>query len=283
MVAVATKITDPPPGEEFKRLYAGDTDIVSLWEVNLPINGLISIEQDKMGMGDVTFHPCKDGFLAKTVVNGSRDDMIRNEAIKRVNKALDKIAFETDASIRIVESGPIIANRVSKHAEKTTGEVTDSIAYGTIKLIRPVDEETLSEAAKLGSNIQDTDKKDTFQRSLRHYRNGLNAEVDRNPKAFLDFWTSIEVIASKYGKKGGNGIKDRIYYCCEKFFGERKEDEVRKLYKIRNRVAHGSKDVGNSEEIKIMIEKTPQIKDLARRFLNFWSKKIDMARKSKID
>jgi hypothetical protein len=255
---------------------------VSLWEVKLPINGLISIEQDEIRMGDVTLRSCKDGFLAKTVVTVSREDMIRNEATKRVNKALDKIAFETDASIRIVESWPIIANQVGKHVEKTTGEVIDSIAYITIKLIRPTDEETLSEAAKLGSNIQDNAKK-TFQRSLSHYRNGLNAEFDRNPKAFLDFWTSIEIIAGKYGKKGGNGIKDKIYYCCEKFFGEGKEDEVKKLYKIRIDVAHGLRDVSDPEEIKIMIEKTPQIKDLARRFLNFWSKKIDMTRKSRID
>ncbi len=333
---------------------------VSLWEVKIPINGSISIEQDEMGMGDVTLHPCKDGFLAKTVVNGSRDDMIRNEAMKRVNRALDKIAFETDASIRIVESGPIIANRVSKHVEKTTGEVTDSIAYGTIKLIRPVDEETLSEAAKLGSNIQDTDKKDTFQRSLRHYRNGLNAEVDRNHKAFLDFWTSIEVIAGHYGEGRclfswdnvtesdsvelirylidefgikwvkdaeiikldnndsktirifkdensveiridekaekaiiitsdfrtrylkaknengklniyGNKIKDKICDCCEKCFGERKEDEVKELYEIRVSAAHGSKDLSNPEKVKIIIGETPQMKKLAKQFLSSWS------------
>ncbi len=344
---------------------------VSLWEVKLPINGLISIEQDEIGMGDVTFHPCKDGFLAKTVVNGSRDDMIRNEAIKRVNKTLDKIAFEIDAPIRIEESGPIITNRVSKHVEKTTGEVIDSTASITIKLIHPIDEETVSKADKLGSNIRDN-AKNTFQRSLSHYRNGLNAEFDRNPKAFLDFCTSIEVIAGHYGegrclfswdnvtendseelirylidefgikwvkdaeiikldnddsktirifkdensveirideKAGkailitsdfrtrylkaknengklniyGNKIKDKIYDCCEKCFGERKEDEVRDLYKIRNSVAHGSKDVSDPEEIKIMIEKTPQIKDLAKRVLNFWSKKIDMTRKSRID
>ena len=250
---------------------------VSLWEVKLPINGLISIEQDEMGVGDVTFHPCKDGFLAKTVVNGSRDDMARNEAIKRVNKALDKIAFEIDAPIRIEESRPIITNRVSKHVEKTTGEVIDSTASITIKLIHPIDEETVSKADKLGSNIRDNAKK-TFQRSLSHYRRGLNAEFDRNPKAFLDFWTSIEVIASKYGKKSGN-TKDKICDCCEKCFGERKEDEVGELSEIRNSVAHGFKDVSDPEEIKIMIEKTPQIKDLARRFLNFWSKKIDMTRK----
>ena len=80
-----------------------------------------------------------------------------------------------------------------------------------------------------------------------------------------------------------NKIKDKICDCCEKCFGERKEDEVGEFSEIRNSVAHGFKDVSDPEEIKIMIEKTPQIKDLARRFLNFWSKKIDMIRKGKID
>jgi len=71
---------------------------VSLWEVKIPIKGWISIEQDGIGLDDVTFHLDKDGFLAKTFVEGSQDEM-EYEAIKRVNRALDKIAFETCASI----------------------------------------------------------------------------------------------------------------------------------------------------------------------------------------
>ena len=242
---------------------------VSLWEVKIPIKGLISPQQDGLKMDNVEFHLYKDGCLAKTVLKGSPDD-IRDEAIERVNRALDKIAFELDASIRIEKSG-IKGKQISKPFGETTGEVLCAWEDITIKLIHPFDEYTLSKAATLGLNIQDNDKKRTFQKSLSHYRNGLNAESDGNPRAFLDFWDSIEVIAGKYGK--GKNIKDKIYDCFEKCLGERREDEVKKLYKIRQDAAHGLKDVSDPEEIKVMIEKTPQMKDFARQFLISWSRK----------
>lgn len=170
------------------------------YQVEIPIKGLISIEHDEIGWGDVTFHPDKDGFSAKTDVDveGSMDG-IEFVAIKRVNKVLDKIAFETGASIRIEKNG-IKANRISDSIENPTGEVIDAMASIIIKLKPPaINEDTLTEAAKLGSNLSQDDS-EYFQRSLSHYRNGLNAESDGNPNAFLDFWKSIEVIAGHYGE-----------------------------------------------------------------------------------
>jgi len=333
---------------------------VSLWEVKIPIKGWISIEQDGIGLDDVTFHLDKDGFLAKTFVESSQDEM-EYEAIKRVNMALDKIAFKINASIRIEKSGKK-ADRVSEPVGETTGEVMVSCVDITIHLEHPIDEDTSSKAAKLGSNLLQKDY-EYFQRSLSHYRNGLNAESDGNPNAFLDFWKSIEVIAGHYGegrclfswdnvtesdseklkkylidefeikwvknaeiikrdnddgktihifkdenlveiridkkeKKAllitsnlithdlivkkengelniyGNKTKDKICDCFEKCFGERKDDDVNELNKIRgNYVAHGSKNVSDPEEIKVVIEKTPQMKDLAREFLEAWSRK----------
>ncbi len=83
---------------------------------------MISIEHDGIGWGDVTFHLEKDGFSAKTDVDveGSIDD-IEFVAIKRVNKVLDKIAFETGASTRIEKNG-IKANRISESIENPTGD-----------------------------------------------------------------------------------------------------------------------------------------------------------------
>jgi len=333
---------------------------VSLWEVKIPIKGWISLQQDGIGLDDVTFHLDKDGFLAKTFVEGSQDEM-EYEAIKRVNGALDKIAFETGASIRIEKSGKK-ANRVSEPIGETTGEIMISCAYITIHLKHPIDEDTLIEAAKWGSNLIHNDDYKCFQRSLSHYRNGLNAESDGNPNAFLDFWKSIEVIAEHYSegrclfswdnvtesdrgklikylrdefgikwvknakiikrdnddgktihifkdensveiridkkeKKAllitstlrtrdlnvkkengelniyGNKLKDKIYDCFEKCLGERKDDEVNELNKIRGKyAAHGSKNVSDLEEIKVMIEKTPQMKELARECLGAWSR-----------
>jgi len=207
--------------------------------------------------------------LAKIVVGSTPEDM-ENEAIKYVNRVLDKIAFETGASIRIEKNG-MKAKQVSVPIVNSTGEVLQEMVFFTIKLKRPaIDEDALIEAAKWGSNIQDEDKKLIFQKSLSLYRKGLNAESDGNPGAFLDFWDSIEVIAGKYGK--GKNIKDKIYDCFEKCLGERREDELKKLYKIRQDAAHGLKDVSAPAEIKIMIEKTPQMKDLARQFLISWSR-----------
>ncbi|MEA1958013.1 MAG: hypothetical protein U9N01_06630 [Euryarchaeota archaeon] len=119
---------------------------VSSWEVKSPIKGSISLQRDGLLLDKVGFHLDKDGFLAKTIVKGSPDDII-DKAIECVNRALDKIALELDASIRIEKSG-IKANRVSEPIGKTTGEVTDSMAWMTIKLVHPIDEDTLSDAAK---------------------------------------------------------------------------------------------------------------------------------------
>jgi hypothetical protein len=329
----------------------------SLWEVKIPIKGRISIEQDGKGLDDITFHLDKDGISARTVVEGSQDEM-EYKAIERVNMALDKIAFETGASIRIEKSG-MKANRVSAPSGRTTREVIDSKLLWTIKVIHPIDEDTLSDADKCGSNIQDDDKKLIFQRSLSYYRNGLNAESDGNPNAFLDFWNAIEVITSKYGKgkylfswdnipgkdserllrylidrlgikwvkdakirKSDDGkiiyiskdessakilinekkatltityretynltvkkesgkrniyaktkTKDEICDCFEKCCGDRKEDEVAELYRIRNEAAHGGlKNLGNPKYVKTIIEKTPQMKKITEKFLSSWSK-----------
>ena len=175
------------------------------YQVEIPIKGLISIEHDEIGWGDVTFHPDKDGFSAKTDVDveGSIDDIefeaMEFVAIKRVNKVLDKIAFETCASIRIEKNG-IKVNRISESIENPTGEVIDAMESIIIKLEPPaINKDTLIEAAKLGSNLMQSECK-YFQKSLSHYRNGLNAESDGNPNAFLDFWKSIEVIAGHYGE-----------------------------------------------------------------------------------
>lgn len=238
---------------------------VSSWEVKIPIKGSISLQRE-LSIDMVEFYIDKGEVLAKTVVDGSPDDVI-NEAIKRVNRALDEITFKMDAPIRIEKSG-IIANRVSETIGKTTEAVLDSMGCMTIKLTHPIGEDTRSDADKRGSNIQDVDKKRTYQKSLSHYRNGLNAESDGNPKAFLDYWASIEVITNKYGE--GKYTKDKIYDCFEKCFGERREEEVKKLYKVRKDAAHGLKDVSDPEEIKDMIEKTPRMKDLAKRFLSCW-------------
>ncbi|MDD2666288.1 MAG: hypothetical protein PHD13_02485 [Methanocellales archaeon] len=238
---------------------------VSLWEVKIPIKGLISIQHDGAVVDKVEFHLAEDDLVAKTVVEGSFGNVIA-KAIKRVNRALDKIALEGGASIRIETSG-IRASQVSNPIGGTSRRLGGSMAQITIKVMHPIDEGTLSKAAKLRSNIRDEDKKRIFEKSLSHYRNGLNAESDGNPRgAFLDFWDSIEVIATKYGQKGGD-TKDKICDCFEKYLGERKEKEIKELCKIRQDAAHGLKDTSDPEEVKIMIEKPPQMKDLARQFL----------------
>jgi hypothetical protein len=245
------------------------------YQVEIPIKGWISIEHDGIGMGNVTFHLDNDVFSAKTDVDveGSIDDIefeaMIFEAIKRVNKVLDKIAFETGASIRIEKNG-IKAKRISEPIENPTGEILYAMESIVIKLEPPaINEDTLIEAAKLESNLMQSKYK-YFQKSLSHYRNGLNAESDGNPKAFLDYWESIEVITNKYGE--GEYTKNKIYDCFEKCCGERNEDEVKELYKIRQDAAHGLNDVSDPAEIKIMIEKTPRIKKLAKLFLSSWAR-----------
>lgn len=244
------------------------------YQVEIPIKGLVHIPHDGIRMGDVTLHLDKDMLSAKTDVDveGSIDDIdfetMQLAAIKRVNRVLDKIAFETCASIRIEKNG-IKANRISEPIENPTGEVIDAMESIIIKLEPPaVDEDTLIEVDKLGSKLMQNDYK-YFQRSLSHYRNGLNAESDENPNAFLDFWKSIEVITEHYGE--GEYAKDKIYDCFEKYLEERNEDEVKELYEIRKDTAHGLTNVSDPAEIKIMIEKTPLIKNLAKLFLSSWA------------
>lgn len=242
------------------------------YQVEIPIKGLVRIKHDGIRMGDVTFHLDKDVLSAKTDVDveGSIDfGTMQLAAIKRVNRVLDKIAFETGASIRIEKNG-IKANRISEPIENPTGEVIDAMESIIIQSEPPaVDEDTLIEVDKLESNLMQNDYT-YFQRSLSHYRNGLNAESDGNPHAFLDFWKSIEVITGHYGE--GKYTKDKIYDCFEKYLEERNEDEVKKLYGIRNDAAHGSTNVSDPAEIKIMIEKTHRIKNLAKLFLSSWAR-----------
>jgi len=244
--------------------------IVSDWEVAIPTKGNISFEQDELKIDDlVLYHENNGKVVAKIIVKDRSENDMQIEAIKHVNRALDKIAFKTGASIRIEKNG-MKAKPVSVPIANSTGEVLQEMVFFTIKLKRPaIDEDTSIEAAKWGSNLIHNDDYEYFQRSLSHYRNGLNAESDGNPNAFLDFWDSIEIIASKYGK--GRYTKDKIYDCFEKCFGDKKEAEVEELYEIRKDAAHGLKDVSNPEEIYLMIKRTPQMKELAREFLEAWS------------
>ncbi|MGB3479988.1 MAG: hypothetical protein WBB67_12630 [bacterium] len=169
--------------------------------MKIPIKGSISFAKDGLEIDNIKFHLEKEGVLAKIVVESTPEDM-ENEAIKYVNRVLDKIAFETGASIRIVKNG-MKAKQVSVPIVNSTGEVLQEMVFFTIKLKRPaIDEDALIEAAKWGSNLIHSDDYKCFQRSLSHYRNGLNAESDGNPSAFLDFWKSIEVIAGHYGDGG---------------------------------------------------------------------------------
>ncbi|MGB2727212.1 MAG: hypothetical protein WBD09_01880 [Halobacteriota archaeon] len=344
------------------RKIMGRDQIVSNWEVAIPIKGNISFEQDKLKIDDLVFYHENNGkVFAKTTVKDRSENDASIEAIKRVNRVLDEIAFEQNASIRIERSG-IKGSRISEPiGETTVGEITDAWIEFTVKLNHQINQNTLGNAARLVSDIQDEDKKRIFQKALSHYRNGLNAESDGNSNAFLDFWKSIEAIARHYDEGGclfswdnvtesdskklkkylidefeikwvknakiikrdnddgktihifkdensveiridkkekkallitsnlrthdlkvkkengelniyGNKIKDKIYDCFEKCFGERKDDEVNEFNKIRGEyAAHGSKNVSDPEEIKVMIEKTPQMKDLAREFLEAWS------------
>ncbi len=244
--------------------------IVSDWEVAIPIKGNISFEQDELKIDDlVLYHENNGKVVAKITVKDKSENDARIEAIKRVNRVLDKIAFEQNAPIRIEKSG-IKGSRISEPIGETTGgEIIDAWVDFTIEVNHKIDQNTLDNAARLLSDIQDEDKKHIFKKALGHYRNGLNAESDGNPNAFLDFWDSIEIIASKYGK--GSHIKDKIYDCFEKCFGDRKEAEVEELYEIRKDAAHGLKDVSNPEEIYLMIKRTPKMKELAREFLEAWS------------
>lgn len=342
-----------------RKIMSGDLS-VSLWEVKIHIKGSISFAKDGLEIDNVKFHLDKDGVLAKIVVESTPEDM-GNEAIKYVNRILDKIAFETGASIRIEKNG-MKAKPVSVPIANSTGEVLQEMVFFTIKLRRPaIDEDTLIEAAKWGSNLIHNDDYKYFQKSLSHYRNGLNAESDGNLNAFLDFWNSIEVIAGHYGegrclfswdnvtesdseklirylidefeikwvknaeiikldnddgkiirifkdensveiridkkeKKAilttsdfrhydlivkkengelniyGNKTKDKICDCFEKCFGERKENKVNELNKVRTIAAHGKENVSDPAIIKTLIEKTPQIKKLASDFLEAWSR-----------
>ena len=248
----------------------GRDQIVSDWEVAIHIKGNISFEQDKLKIDDlVLYHENNGKVVAKITVKDRSENDARIEAIKRVNRVLDKIAFEQNAPIRIEKSG-IKGSRISEPIGETTGgEIIVAWVDFTIEVNHQIDQNTLDNAARLVSDIQDEDKKHIFKKALGHYRNGLNAESDGNPRSFLDFWDSIEIIANKYGK--GSYIKDKIYDCFEKCFGERKESKVKKCYEIRKDAAHGLKDVSDPEEIYLMIKRTPQMKDLAREFLNSWS------------
>ena len=250
----------------------GRDQIVSDWEVAIHIKGNISFEQDKLKIDDLVFYHENNGkVFAKTTVKDRSENDASIEAIKRVNRVLDEIAFEQNASIRIERSG-IKGSRISEPiGETTVGEITDAWIGFTVKLNHKINQNTLGNAARLVSDIQDEDKKRIFQKALSHYRNGLNAKSDENPSAFLDFWDSIEIIANKYGK--GSYIKDKIYDCFEKCFGERKESKVKKCYEIRQDAAHGTKDMSDPKEIDRMIKSTPEIKKLARDFLEAWSRK----------
>lgn len=344
------------------------------YQVEIPIKGWIFIEHDGMEVSNVTFHLDNGVFSAKTDVDveGSVDG-IEFEAIKRVNEVLDKVAFETSTSIRIEKNG-IKVKRISEPIENLTGEVIDAMEFIIIKLEPPaINEDTLIEAAKLGSNLMQSDY-EYFQKSLSYYRNGLNAESDGNPNAFLDFWKSIEVIAGHYGNgrclfswddvlesdseeliryllsefgikwvKGaeiikldnddsktirifedensveirideragkailitsdfgthylkaknengklniyGNKIKDKICDCFKKCFGERKDDEVNELNKVRIIVAHSKKNMSDPAIIKNIIEKTSQIKNLAKLFLSCWvrTSRLRMPRNSELE
>jgi hypothetical protein len=182
--------------------------IVCDWEVAIPIKGNISFEQDELKIDDLVLYRENNGkVVAKITVKDRSENDARIEAIKRVNRVLDKIALVSSVSIRIETSGmtthSIGAGPVSLSTESLT----------IIVMPPPIDEDTSSKAAKLGLNLLQTDY-GYFQRSLSHYRKGLNAESDGNPSAFLDFCDSIEIIAYKYGK--GSHIKDKIYDCFEK-------------------------------------------------------------------
>jgi len=82
-----------------EKIMGGDRS-VSLWEVKIPIKGSISFAKDGLEIDNVKFHLEKEGVLAKIVVESTPEDM-ENEAIKYVNRVLDKIAFETGASCAV--------------------------------------------------------------------------------------------------------------------------------------------------------------------------------------
>jgi hypothetical protein len=167
--------------------------IVGDWGVAIPIKGNISFEQDELKIDDLLlYHENNGKVFAKTTVKNRSENDARIEAIKRVNRALDKIAFVLGASIRIETSG------MATHSIGAFPVAMATESFTVKWMAPPIDEDTSSKAVKLGLNLLQKDY-EYFQRSLSHYRNGLNAESDGNPNAFLDFWKSIEVIAGHYG------------------------------------------------------------------------------------
>lgn len=95
--------------------------IVRDWEVVIPIKGNISFEQDELNIDDlVLYHKNKREVVAKITVSDRSQNDARIEAIKRVNRVLDKIAFEKNAPIRIEKSG-IQGRDISGSTGETTG------------------------------------------------------------------------------------------------------------------------------------------------------------------
>ncbi len=117
-----------------------------------------------------------------------------------------------------------------------------------------------------------------FLRGLGWFRKGLYAE-DPFDKYFA-YWNSIEVVCSKYHPRipshRAKGTKSQIWESFKSIWGDVaawpgtcEHGWIDTSYEIRNKIAHGTAAV-NIESVSEIVEKIPQIEQIAGDFLNQW-------------
>lgn len=123
----------------------------------------------------------------------------------------------------------------------------------------------------------------SFLRGLGWYRKGLFTEDPLD--AYLAFWNSIELVASRYYRyvptidheRASNGSKSQIWECFKALWGEcdawpiiaGNGKWIDASHDIRNGIAHGLKDV-TVENVAQVANDLSEIADVAHCFLAGW-------------
>lgn len=118
-----------------------------------------------------------------------------------------------------------------------------------------------------------------FLNALSWYRKGLCSEnsIDK----FIGYWNSIEVLAANYHIRNLHtikGIKNQIWSIMHQLYGNpgnwlivnSDEEFIEKIYSLRNKIFHGSGEIGQSGFIEGIINIVPEIQFVSGRLLSDW-------------
>jgi len=250
-------------------------EVMATWEVELFISGPITIggrirlnDESSLHLGnpfytDIDLRRVPSGVLANLRAPATSNQLANQAALLFGGRMLDALAININLSLFV----SLFERRISeRRVSRTDGSPVKRI----------VEQKEWHAACELSHLL--AEREPTFLRALGWYRKGLYTEDPFD--SFLAFWTSIEIVASKYHpstNRAKTGSKSQIWESFKDLWGDIDEWPVIKgdthwidrNHEIRNHIAHGVASI-DVRQVETVVEKLGTIKRVAHTFLKDW-------------